>query len=115
MAQRRVPLDTLLHMPHLKGFGTERARLGTFRGFGTERARLVTFRGFGKERARLGTFRGLVKFLPTHQYYRPLKNLPNHYYYRPQKIEEIVEKKVVRNFLTNFIFLIFLEFAQKMS
>ena len=27
-------------------FGTERARLGTFRGFGTERARLGTFRGF---------------------------------------------------------------------
>ena len=43
-------------MPHLKGFGTERARLGTFRGFGTERARPGTFRGFDTERARLGTF-----------------------------------------------------------
>ena len=43
----------------LRGFGTERARLGTFRGFETERARLGTLRGFGTERARLGTFRGL--------------------------------------------------------
>merc|ERR1711973_853160 len=40
--------------PTLRGFRTERARLGTFRGFGTERARLGTFRGFGTERARLG-------------------------------------------------------------
>ena len=46
-------------MLHLKGFGIERARLGTFRGFGTERARLGTFRGLGTERARLGPFRGL--------------------------------------------------------
>ena len=38
----------------LRGFGTERARLGTFRGFETERARLGTLRGFGTERARLG-------------------------------------------------------------
>ena len=43
----------------LKGFSTERARLGSFRGFGTERARLGTFRGLGTERARLGAFRGL--------------------------------------------------------
>ena len=27
----------------VKGFGTKRARLGTFRGFDTERARLATF------------------------------------------------------------------------
>ena len=45
--------------PTLRGFGTERARLGTFRGFETERARLGTLRSFGTERARLGTFRGL--------------------------------------------------------
>ena len=38
----------------LRGFGTERARLG----FGTECERLGTFRGFGTERARLDTFRG---------------------------------------------------------
>ena len=53
--------------PTLRGFGTERARLGTFRGFETERARLGTLRGFGTERARLGTFRGLKNlrfFLP---------------------------------------------------
>merc|ERR1712212_1460602 len=43
----------------LRGFGTERARLGTFRGFGTERERLGAFRGLGTERARLGAFRGL--------------------------------------------------------
>merc|ERR1711980_27741 len=42
--------------PILRGFGTERARLGTFRFFCTERARLGTFRGLGTERARLGTF-----------------------------------------------------------
>ena len=46
-------------MPHLNGFGTERARLGTFNGFGTERARLGAFRGLGTERARLDPFRGL--------------------------------------------------------
>ena len=45
-------------LPHFKGFGAERARLGIFRGFGTERVRLGTFRGFSTERARLGTFRG---------------------------------------------------------
>ena len=50
MAQSIVPLGTLL----LQAFGTERARLGTFRGFGTERARLGTFRGLSTERARLG-------------------------------------------------------------
>ena len=44
--------------PILKAFGTERARLGTFRGFGTERARLGTLRGLGTERA---TRRSLVK------------------------------------------------------
>ena len=43
----------------LRGFGTERARLGAFRGLGTERARLGPFRGLGTERARLGPFRGL--------------------------------------------------------
>merc|ERR1711973_462440 len=43
----------------LRGFGTERAKLGTFRGFDTERARLGAFRGLGTERARLGAFRGL--------------------------------------------------------
>merc|ERR1711980_61028 len=48
-----------LSCPTLRGFGTERARLGTFRGFGTERARLGTFRGLVTERARLGPFRGL--------------------------------------------------------
>ena len=42
-----------------RGFGTERARLGSFRGFNTERARLGTFRGLCTERARLGTFGGL--------------------------------------------------------
>ena len=47
----------------MKGFGTERARLGIFRGFGTERARLGTFRGFGTERARLGTFKKNLKKL----------------------------------------------------
>merc|ERR1712243_341807 len=52
----------------------------------------------GTERARLDTFRGLVKFLPKHPYYRP------------QKIEEIAEKKVVRNFLTNLKIFNFLEF-----
>ena len=41
------------------------------------------------------------KFLPKHNYYRPLKNWPNYPYYRPQKIEEIAEKKVVPNFLKN--------------
>ena len=58
MAQRIAPLGTL-PLPLLlllKGFSTERARLGSFRGFGTERARLGTFRGLGTERARLGTF-----------------------------------------------------------
>ena len=44
-----------------RGWGTERARLGTFRGFGTERARLGTFKGFGTERARLGTFKALAQ------------------------------------------------------
>ena len=48
-----------------RGLWKERARLGTSRGFGTEltlrgfcteRARLGTFRGFDTDRARLGTF-----------------------------------------------------------
>ena len=47
-------------MPHLNGFGTERARLGTFRGLGTERARLGAFRGLGTERARQGPFKALA-------------------------------------------------------
>ena len=51
-----------------------------------------------------------MKFLPKHHYYIPLKNRPNHHYYRPQKIEEIAEKKVVRNFLTNLKISIFFEF-----
>ena len=34
---------------HFIGFGTERARLGTFRGFCAERARQDTFRGFGTD------------------------------------------------------------------
>ena len=51
-----------------------------------------------------------VKFLPKHPYYKPLKNWPNYHYYRPQKIEEFAEKKVVRNFLTNFKISIFFEF-----
>ena len=49
--------------PILKAFGTERARLGTFRGFGTERARLGPFRGLGTERARLGTLKKKKKSL----------------------------------------------------
>ena len=49
----------------LRGFGTERARLGTFRGLCTERARLGTFRGFGTERARLGTFNQNFLHFPT--------------------------------------------------
>ena len=68
VAQRILPLRALPLLPQFKGFGTERARLGTKnRGFGTERARLGTFRGFGTERARLGTLRGLGNlrfFLP---------------------------------------------------
>ena len=40
-----------------RGFCTDR----TLRGFGTERARLGTFRGFGTERARLGTLEALVQ------------------------------------------------------
>ena len=44
-----------------RGFGTQRARLGTFRCFGTERARLDTLRGFGTERARVGTFKKISK------------------------------------------------------
>ena len=31
------------------------------RGFGAERARLGSFRGFGTERARLGTFKALAQ------------------------------------------------------
>ena len=58
---------------------------------------------------KLGFFNILI-LLPKHPYYRPVKNWPNYHYYRPQKIEEIAEKKVVRNFLTNLIFLIFFEF-----
>ena len=50
------PAGALPVLPHFKGFGTERARLGTFRGFGTERAKLGTFRGLCAERARLDTF-----------------------------------------------------------
>ena len=56
-AKHSSPAGALSVLPHFKGFGAERARLGIFRGFGTERARLGTFRGFGTERARLGTFR----------------------------------------------------------
>jgi len=58
VAQRIVPLGALPYpsCPNLKGFGTERARLGTFNGFGTERARLGAFRGLGTERARLVPF-----------------------------------------------------------
>ena len=52
----------------------------------------------------------ILKLLPKHQYYRPLKNRPNHQYYRPQKIEEIAEKKVVRNFLQKIKILFFFEF-----
>ena len=51
-----------------------------------------------------------MKILPKHHYYIPLKNRPNHHYYRPQKIEEISEKKIVRNFLTNLKISIFFEF-----
>ena len=58
---------------------------------------------------KLGFFNILI-LLPKHPYYRPVKNWPNYHYYRPQKIEEIAEKKVVRNFLTNLIFLFFFEF-----
>ena len=50
--------------PTLRGFGTERSRLGTFSGFCTERARLGTFRDLGTERARLGTFNQNLRF-PT--------------------------------------------------
>ena len=39
ISQKKKPLL----LPHFKGFGTERARLGTFRGFCAERARLGTF------------------------------------------------------------------------
>ena len=52
----------------------------------------------------------ILKLLPKHPYYRPLINSPNHRYYRPQKIEEIAEKKVVRNFLHKINFLVFFEF-----
>ena len=52
----------------------------------------------------------ILKFLPKHRYYRPLKNRPNHQYYRPQKIEEIAEKKVVRNFLQKIKIIFFFEF-----
>ena len=54
-----------------------------------------------------------MKNLPKHPYYRPLKNWPNYHYYRPQKNEEIAEKKVVPNILTNLKILIFFEFSSK--
>ena len=51
-----------------------------------------------------------MKFLPKHQYYRPLKNRPNHHHYRPKKIEKIAEKKIVRNFLHKIKISFFFEF-----
>merc|ERR1711973_333838 len=78
--------------PILRGFGTERARLGTFRGFCTERARLGTFRGLGTERARLGTFN------PNLSFRHFLKNLKKLYFFyskrapNPAKTEVLHEK-----------------------
>merc|ERR1712243_408793 len=79
--------------PILRGFDTERGRLGTFRGFCTERARLDTFRGLGTERARLGTFN------PNLSFRHFLKNLKKMYFFyskrasSPRKSEVLYEKK----------------------
>merc|ERR1711872_923273 len=80
--------------PILRGFGTERARLGTFSGFCTERARLGTFRGLGTERARLGTLNQNLSF-PTFS----KKSQKNVFFYSkrppsPAKTEVLHEKNI---------------------
>ena len=69
------------------GFGTERARLGTFRGFGTERARLDTFRVFGI---------GLLALRAVRHFLKNLKIVSFFYSKRassPPKTEVLPEKQ----------------------
>ena len=50
-------------------------RRKTCRGFGTERARLGTFRGFDTERTRLGNFLKISKMFFTRKEQKPGQNL----------------------------------------
>ena len=98
MQLRALPL-----LPQFKGFGTERARLGTKnRGFGTERARLGTFRGFGTERARLDTFRGFGTGLRAFRHF--LKNLKKWSFFYSKRAPSPAKTEVLHE--KSFLFLL---------